>query len=58
MRPLLSKVPNPLNPQQLKRSTRSQFVLRHLRDYKFNYNFSDTINHLYSCGSDIRTAPF
>ena len=40
---------NMLNPVQLKYLTCLHLVLIHLNDYKFNLNFQDCINPLYSC---------
>ena len=55
IRPLPNKVSNSHNPQGLKLLTRLRLGLIHLRYHKFKRNFLDTINPLYSCGSDIET---
>ena len=55
IRPLPNKVSNSHNPQWLQLLKRLRLGLSHLRYHKLKHNFLDTINPLYSCGSDIET---
>ena len=55
VRPSPNKISNSHNPQGLKLLTRLRLGLSQLRYHKFKHNFSDTINPLCSCGSNIET---
>ena len=50
-----NKVFNIYNPYGLKLLTRLRLGLSHLRGYKFNHNFSDSLDEIWLCGKDIES---
>ena len=43
------------NPHSIKLLTRLRLGLSHLRDHKFNHNFSDCLDEICMCGEDIES---
>ena len=46
---------NLYNPSGLKFLTRLRLGLSHLNEHKFNHNFKDSVNHLYSCSLEVES---
>ena len=53
IRPAPNSIYNCHNLKGVKLTTRLRFGLSHIREYKFNHNFQDSINPLSNCGHDI-----
>ena len=50
-----NKVFNIYNPNGLKLLTRLRLGISHLRDHKFNHNFSDCLDEFCVCGKEIES---
>ena len=48
---------NMYNPNALKLMTRLRLRLSHLNEEKFNHNFEDCVNPLFSCSLEVESAP-
>ena len=56
IRPSPNSIFNCQNPKGVKLLARLRSGLTHLRDHKFKHSFQDSLNPIYNCGTDVKTA--